>query len=147
MKTNMKLGLLMATAISFATLPALAESNGGDRGPGMRQEQGGGPGQGQGGGQDRKEEREKKFGEMKAKILQHMKQAQACVEAAKDFQDLRKCKPEHGGRQGGGMGGGMMGGGMGGGMHGGMHGESDGGPDGDHGGGPGGEGGPEGSNE
>ena len=144
MKMKMKLGLLMATVIGFATLPALAENNGVDSMKGSGHEQGGGRGPGQDGGQ----EREQKFEEVKAKILQHLKEGEACVGAAKDFKDLRSCKPKHEGHKGGGMMGGGMGGG--GGMHGDKHGgsgESEGNPDSDHGGGPDRDGGPEGSND
>jgi len=78
-----KLGFVIATFIGLATLPAMAQDNGSDQG---------GPGQGQ------------RFQQMKTKILQRMKDREACIEAANNFQDLRGCMPQRGG-QGGNQGG------------------------------------------
>ena len=78
MKRSMKLGFVMAAFISLTALPAMAQDNGDGSG------------------------REQKFAEMKAKMLQRMKEKQACVEAAKDFKDLRSCRPARGGHMSGG---------------------------------------------
>jgi hypothetical protein len=80
MGMNAKLGLLVAAAISLATLPTLADKHEVPKTP------------------DATQEHEYKFEEFKAKHLQRIKENLACVEAAKDFQDLRKCKPERGNR-------------------------------------------------
>ena len=97
MEMNAKLGLLIAAAISLATLPASADNHEKTKKPGAEQGHEAGhasPDHGGPGGP----EHEYKFEEFKAKHVQRMKENLACVEAAKDFQDLRKCKPERGNR-------------------------------------------------
>jgi len=83
MKINFKSALLIATALGFTALPAMAQ-------------------QGNGGGDI--QQMQQKFEDRKADILQHMKDRQACVEAANDYKSLGACMLVGGRGNGGGRG-------------------------------------------
>lgn len=100
-----KLAVLAAIAMSFATMPALAEEAGNAMNMAPAHAQDSGQGQGQG-GQGGQELSPQKFEALKAVMLQHIKQREACVAAAADPQALRECMMPGG--AGGGEGGGMM---------------------------------------
>jgi len=77
MEVSGKLGLLMATVIGLAATAAAAQDSNSDQGAAP-------PGHGQ------------FFQQTKARLLQNLKDREACVQAANDFEDLLGCKP-HGG--------------------------------------------------
>jgi hypothetical protein len=87
MEVSGKLGLLMATVISLAATAAAAQDSNGDQGAAP-------PGHGQ------------FFQQTKARILQNLKDREACVQAANDFEDMLACKPNRGGGQNNAPGGG-----------------------------------------
>lgn len=67
---NRKLGFVVATFISLATLPAMAQDSEGGQGQGQR------------------------FEQIKSRILQHLKDREACIGAAQNLRDLRGCKQD-----------------------------------------------------